>query len=330
MREAILAYFARNSDKTVSGGEMSRELGISRTAVWKHIQTLKKQGYRFDSAPNKGYRLIGVPDQLAAEAIRQAAGDVSILTDIHVHASMDSTQSEIHRLAAADAPHGTLVVAEEQTAGRGRQGRPWLSPPGRGIWMSLLVRPGLPIALAPQMTLVAATALCRTLRRETGVPVGIKWPNDLLARDKKLCGILVESVGEDERIRHMAVGVGIDVHLEERDYPPELRSIATSLLLETGRRFDRSALAGAFLREFDDLYRLYFAEGFSPIRTLWESLSVTLGRRIRHMAGDGLTEGTAERLDENGALVVKTDDGNRVTLYAGEIETIAGNPASMV
>lgn len=128
----------------------------------------------------------------------------------------------------------------------------------------------------------------------------------------------------------MAVGVGIDVHLEAKDYPPELRDIATSLLLETGRRFDRGALAGAFLREFDALYDLYFAEGFAPIRTLWESLSVTLGRRIRHQTGDRLTEGVAESLDERGALVVKTDAGDRVTLHAGEIETIAGNPPSML
>lgn len=330
MREAILAIFARKPNRAVSGEEISRELGISRTAVWKHIQALKKRGYRFESAPNKGYRLTGTPDLLDADAIRQAASGASLLSDIRIHGAIDSTQSEVHRLAASGAPHGTLVVAEEQTEGRGRQGRMWLSPPGRGIWMSLLVRPGMPIALAPQMTLVAATALCRTLRRETGVPVGIKWPNDLLAGDRKLCGILVESVGEDERIRHMAVGVGIDVHLEEGDYPPDLRKIATSLLLETGRRFGRNELSGAFLREFDDLYRLYVAEGFSPIRTLWESLSVTLGRRIRHVAGDRLTEGTAERLDDSGALVVRTDDGERVRLYAGEIETIAGNPASML
>lgn len=330
MREAILAFFAREPERYISGEEISRNLDISRTAVWKHIQTLKKQGYRFDSVPNKGYRLTGMPDKLDADAIRQAAGELSLLADIIIHESVASTQNEVHRLAATGAAHGTLVVAEEQTEGRGRQGRFWLSPPGGGIWMSLLIRPDLPIALAPQMTLVAATALCRTLRRETGASVGIKWPNDLLASDKKLCGILVESVGEDERIRHMAVGVGIDVHLEAKDYPPELRDIATSLLLETGRRFDRGALAGAFLREFDALYDLYFAEGFAPIRTLWESLSVTLGRRIRHQTGDRLTEGVAESLDERGALVVKTDAGDRVTLHAGEIETIAGNPPSML
>lgn len=315
-----MAFFSEAGDRFVSGGELSRKLNVSRTAVWKHIQELKKQGYRFESVPNKGYRLTGRPDRLTAEAIQRAAGPLSVLSDVIVLAETDSTQTEAHRLAAAGAPHGTLVAAEAQTAGRGRQGRFWLSPAGKGIWMSLLIRPPLAVQQAPQLTLVAAVALARSLRRETGAAIGIKWPNDLLAADgRKLCGILVESVGEDERIRHMAVGVGIDCHLEADDYPPDLRGKATSLLLATGRRFDRAALAGAFLREFDALYRLYMEEGFPPIRLLWESLAVTIGKRVRHQAGERVTEGTAERMDDLGGLVVRTDDGRRVTLFAGEI-----------
>jgi BirA family biotin operon repressor/biotin-[acetyl-CoA-carboxylase] ligase len=320
VKDAILACFIEAGDRFVSGEEISRKLNVSRTAVWKHIQELKKRGYRFESSPHKGYRLAGRPDGLSAEAVKLAAGPVSILHDVIVMDEVDSTQTVVHRLAAEGAPHGTLVAAEAQTAGKGRMGRTWLSPAGKGIWMSLLIRPPLPVSLAPQMTLVAAVALCRALRRETGADIGIKWPNDLLSADgRKLCGILVESVGEDERVRHMVVGVGIDCHLEEEDYPPELAGKATSLYLLTGRRFDRAALAGAFLKEFDALYRLYFAEGFDPIRTLWESLSVTIGRRICHRAGDRLTEGVAERMDERGGLVVRTDSGGHVTLLAGEI-----------
>lgn len=323
MRETILKTFIEAPDRYISGEELSRQLNISRTAVWKHIQELKKRGYRFASSPSKGYRLTGRPDAMSAEAIRLSAGPVSVLSDVVVRESVGSTQTEVHRLAAEGAPHGTLVVAEEQTEGRGRQGRFWLSPQGKGIWMSLLIRPPhLPVVLAPQMTLLAAVALCRSLRRETGADIGIKWPNDLLCGGRKLCGILVESVGEDEVVRHMAIGVGIDCHLEESDYPPELAGVATSLLMVTGRRFDRAALAGAFLREFDELYRLYFAEGFLPIRALWESLSVTIGRRIRHRAGDRLTEGVAEQMDERGALIVRTDSGERLALHAGEIEPV--------
>lgn len=322
MREAILALLAGRPDRHVSGEEISKTLNISRTAVWKHIQELKKRGYRFESVPNKGYRLTGFPDRLSPEAIRLAAGQLSTLTEIRVHERLDSTQAEVHRLAASGAPHGTLVVAEEQTAGRGRHGRNWLSPPGKGIWMSLLVRPPLVISAAPQMTLVAATALCRALRRETGAEIGIKWPNDLLSGGKKLCGILVESVGEDEWIRHMAVGIGIDCNLEAEDYPPELAGKATSLLLETGRTFDRGALAGAVLREFDRLYGLYLAEGFSAIRSLWESMSVTIGMRVRHEAGGRLTEGIAEGLDERGALIVRTAEGERAIVMSGEVRVL--------
>jgi len=321
VRDDILACFAEAGDRFVSGEEISRKLNISRTAVWKHIRELRKQGYAFESSPHKGYRLTGRPDRLAAEAIRRAAGPVSVLADVVILERVESTQTEVHRLASAGAPHGTLVAAEEQTAGRGRLGRVWLSPAGKGIWMSLLLRPPITVREAPQMTMVAAVALARTLRRETGTDIGIKWPNDLLAPDgRKLCGILVESVGEDERVRHMAVGVGIDCHLEEADYPPELKEKATSLSLATGRRFDRNALAGAFLREFDGLYRLYLTEGFAPVRALWESLSVTIGRRIRHRSPDGWTEGVAERLDESGGLVVRTDAGKERTIAAGEIE----------
>jgi len=321
VKDDILACFAEAGDRYVSGEEISRRLNVSRTAVWKHIRELRRQGYRFESSPHKGYRLVGRPDALSAEAIRLAAGSVSVLADVVVLGTVDSPQTEAHRLAAAGAPHGTLVAAEEQTAGRGRLGRFWLSPAGKGIWMSLIIRPPITVREAPQMTMAAAVALARTLRRETGADIGIKWPNDLLAGDgRKLCGILVESVGEDERVRHMAVGVGIDCHLEEAAYPPELAGKATSLLMATGRRVDRNALAGAFLREFDAMYRLYLAEGFPPIRMLWESLSVTVGRRIRHRSASGGTEGTAERLDERGGLVVRTDAGERVTLVAGDIE----------
>lgn len=320
MNEQLIRYFEERPGVFLSGELLSQRLQCSRTAVWKHIRELRRQGYRFESVPRKGYRLIDQPDKLSAAAIIGNCTALNILGKLHLHESLDSTQSEAHRLAAAGAAHGTLIVTESQTAGRGRHGRNWFSPSGKGIWMSLLLRPQMSLAFAPQMTLLTAVALCRTARKRLNADVGIKWPNDLLIGGKKISGILVESAGEDERVRYMAVGVGIDCNLTADDYPPELNGKATSLLLETGSRVDRSAFISAFLQEFDDMYGLYTGHGFAPIRTLWESLSVSLAKPIKVKIGERLVEGTAESMDEMGALLVRRQDGETEKIYSGETQ----------
>jgi len=186
--------------------------------------------------------------------------------------------------------------------------------------MSLLLRPSLSLAFAPQMTLLTAVALCRTIRKSLNAEVGIKWPNDLLINGKKISGILVESVGEDERVRYMVIGVGIDCNLDHDDYSAELAGKATSLFLETGEPVDRSSLIAAFVAEFDELYRLYMENGFAPIRTLWESLSVTLGQRISLIIGDRQITGIAEGMDEIGALLIRKDNGEIERVYSGEMQ----------
>jgi len=320
MKERIIAYFDERPDQFMSGEQLSQFLQCSRTAVWKHIQELKKQGYRFESVTSKGYRLIEKPDTLSAATIIAASGQLSVFSQLKLHSTLDSTQSEAHRLAMDGANHGTLIIADSQQSGRGRHGRPWFSPAGQGIWMSLLLRPVLSLNFAPQMTLLTAVALCRTARQSLKANVGIKWPNDLLIDGKKISGILIESVGEDELVRYMVVGVGIDCNMTEDDYPQELTGKATSLLIETGNRINRSNLIVDFLREFDELYNLYMESGFAPIRTLWESHSVTLGNPIKLRIGDRLVEGIAESMDEIGALVVRWPDGSTEKIYSGETQ----------
>ena len=320
MYERIIRYFRDHQQQFVSGQQLSELLQCSRTAVWKHIQQLKNEGYRFESAPRKGYRLIAWPDRLGIGEITAACAECALVRRMHVLHSVDSTQSEAHRLVAAGAGEGTLVVAEEQTAGRGRIGRSWHSPAGKGIWLSLVLTPPITLQFAPQMTLLTAVALCRTIRRECGIDIGIKWPNDLLAHGRKVSGILVESSGEDERIRYMIVGVGISCNLEEADFPEELREKAVSLKMLTGRSFDRAALIGAFLREFEMLYRAYLEKGFEPIRTLWEAFAVTLGKPVRVRSGSAIVEGIAEAIDDRGALLVRRPDGSTAALYSGESE----------
>ncbi|MBY9081681.1 biotin--[acetyl-CoA-carboxylase] ligase [Paenibacillus sp. HN-1] len=233
-----------------------------------------------------------------------------------------STQEAAKELAEQGAPEGTAVMAEEQTGGRGRLGRKWHSPKGKGIWMSAVLRPSIPLQLTPQLTLLAGAAVCAAIRRETGVDAGIKWPNDLLVNGRKLCGILLESCAWPSGLQYTIAGIGISANLTEEDYPEELREIGTSLLIESGQEIDREELARAVLKELETLYGVYLEQGLDPIAALWSEMSVTLGRRVMLRTPEGPQEGTALRLEEDGGLVVRRRDGETETLYAGEIALI--------
>lgn len=304
----------------ISGEEISRKLNISRTAVWKQINKLREAGYEFEAVSRRGYRIVSKPDRLEPTSIQHAIRTSVFGQRIHVLDVTTSTQEEVRTLAEQGAPHGTLVLAEEQTGGRGRQGRKWYSPKGKGIWMSLLLRPKLHITAAPQLTLLCAAAVCRAIRTVTGVEVGIKWPNDLLVNGRKVCGILLESVGEDENIRYCIAGIGIDANVTREELPEELQEVATSLWLESGRKVDRPLLIGAVMEELEKLYKVYMNQGFEPIRQAWEELSVTSGRRIRVRTGRGELVGSAIGLDSHGGLIVKHDDGKQTIIFSGEVQ----------
>ncbi|WP_028539165.1 biotin--[acetyl-CoA-carboxylase] ligase [Paenibacillus sp. J14] len=318
----LLDMLLEHPGQYISGEELSRRLSISRTAVWKQIAKLREEGYEFESAPRRGYRLTRQPDKLSHAGLLHALQGAQMFGKrLKLLDSTPSTQEEVRRLAEEGAPHGTLVLAEEQTAGRGRQGRRWYSPPGKGVWMSLLLRPDRqPLSIAPQLTLLTAVAVCRAIRKVTGVDVGIKWPNDILARGRKLCGIIVESAAEDELIRYAVAGIGIDVNLAASDIPPELEAIATSLLIESGQRIDRTSLIGAVVKELEQLYALYIQEGFAPIGHLWEALSVTLGREIIVHTPNGVLQGMATGLDSSGALLLMDQNGQHFTIFSGEVQ----------
>lgn len=243
---------------------------------------------------------------------------------LNYRGTVSSTQSEAKELAEAGVPEGTAVLAEEQTAGRGRQGRRWHSPKGAGVWMSVVLRPEMELKDTPQLTLLAGVAVCQTIREHTGVQAAIKWPNDLLVGERKICGILVESALSQGQIRYIIAGIGIDVAAAEEDYPEELRRVATSLRIESGGRiFDRVALAENVLTELQKLYRLYAAEGFAPISRMWSGMSATLGRRV--LVGAPETDrvsGIAVALDETGCLVVEDEAGSLHSVHSGEIAWI--------
>ncbi|MEX2416238.1 MAG: biotin--[acetyl-CoA-carboxylase] ligase [Paenibacillaceae bacterium] len=324
MNDLIVQYFMNRPDQFISGEQLSQFLNCSRTAVWKHIQELKKLGYRFESIPRKGYKLTQKPDFYHVVELIAACSSSELGRHIHLYDKLESTQTEAHRLVANGSGHGTLVIAERQTSGRGRMGRPWHSPAGLGIWMSLVITPQLALPFASQITLLTAVVLCRTIRKNYQVDIGIKWPNDLLIQARKVSGILVESSGEDERIRYMVIGVGIGCNMETEDYPAELRGIATSLSMETGVRIDRTQLIASFLEQFEELYKLYLEQGFAPIRILWESLSVSMHKPIRILSGGDWKEGVALGIDEMGALIVRQSNGEALHVYSGETIIDAG------
>ncbi len=304
----------------ISGEEISRRLSISRTAVWKQINKLREEGYEFEAVSRKGYRLVHAPDKLEESSVLDGLQTHSFGRRLKLLEVTSSTQEEARLLAEQGAQEGTLVIAEEQTGGRGRQGRKWFSPAHKGVWMSLLMRPKHPLSFAPKLTLLTAVAVCRAIRKVTGVDAGIKWPNDLLVQGKKVCGILIESVGEDEMIKYCIAGIGIDVNVELAELPPELRTTATSLKIESGKTQSRARLIAAVMNELEQLYNLYEEEGFAPIRHLWEALSVTLGKRVTVKTPQGELGGIAEALDESGALVLLDDTGKTITIFSGDVQ----------
>ncbi|MDP4096618.1 biotin--[acetyl-CoA-carboxylase] ligase [Paenibacillus sp. P96] len=318
--EQLLNMLEAAGASHTSGEEISRMLNVSRTAVWKHVNKLRELGYVIEASPRLGYTLAAKPDKLSTDALSEAIRTDTFGRWLHLFETTVSTQEEAMRLAKQGAPEGSLVLAEEQTGGRGRQGRKFFSPSGKGIWMSVILRPQQPLQYMPQLTLLAGVAVCRAVRRVTDVEAVIKWPNDLLVDGRKICGILLESAVEDQRVRYCIAGIGIDVNLDADDYPEELKHVATSLKEAAGTPIDRTALIAAVMEELEDLYTLYRQEGFKPIGVSWEALSATVGRQVSVRDNGQAVEGTAEGLDASGALLVRRTDGSLVTVFSGDIQ----------
>ncbi|GIP41633.1 bifunctional ligase/repressor BirA [Paenibacillus sp. J45TS6] len=318
----LLDLFDEKSNSFVSGEEISNRLSISRAAVWKQINQLRELGYEFEAVSRKGYRLLYKPDKYEHKDLMQNINTAVFGSRFHLLESTSSTQIEAIKLAEEGAEAGTLVISDMQTSGRGRLGRNWFSPAGKGIWMSLVLRPELPVRFMPQLTLLTGVAVCSAIRKVTGVEAGLKWPNDILISGRKVCGILLEAATEDNKVRYCIAGIGIDVNLSEQDYPEELRSIATSLRMESGTSVSRSKLIGEVMNELEARYLQYEKEGFAPILKEWEALSASLGKQVRSVTLNQVIEGTAIGLSDSGGLIVLTEEGKNSTIFSGEVEII--------
>ena len=318
MRARILKLLRQQSQDYLSGEEISRQLAVSRTAVWKHIRELKNHGYEIEAHPRKGYRLKSRPDLLLPEEIR--AGLATQLLGKHIVHFYDtsSTNNEAKRLAADDAVEGTIVVSEAQTLGRGRLNRGWFSPPGGGVWVSVILRPPFPPQEAPKCTLMAAVATVEAIREASGLNCGIKWPNDILWQGRKLVGILTEMSAEMDAINFVVLGIGINVSLQESDFPEELRNIGASVSMGAEREVSRVEVLQKLLERLEYWYQVVKQEGFEPVLEAWRRESVTLGQPVRVLAGEETYDGVAEELAEDGSLLVRTENGLRRVL-AGDV-----------
>lgn len=319
--DRILTLLRR--EPIVSGEALSAALGVSRAAVWKHVEALRAAGYRIEARRARGYALTAGPDRLLPAEIARHLTTTRFGRRLECFETTDSTNVQAARLAREDAAEGTLVLAERQTQGRGRLGRRWVSPARVNLYASFVLRPRLAPADAPQLALVAAVAVARALTPLAPGRVAIKWPNDCLLDGKKVAGILTEMDAEVDRIRAVVLGIGVNLNAPARAFPAELRSIATSVQLATGVLVDRPRFAAALCATLEDVYDRTVRDGFAVIAPEWESYSCLTGRRVTIDCGGRRSEGTVRGIDATGRLVLDGATGEE-RIMAGDVSIVNG------
>lgn len=319
----ILRALRAAHPSSVSGADLSQKLGISRAAIWARIEALRELSYEIEASPHFGYRLLSAPDLLHADDIMaRLEGIRCIGREVRVFQETASTNDIAEQLAGHGLAEGMVIVAESQTRGRGRLGRTWFSKPSKGLWFSVLLRPEILPQAAPQLTVAAAISLWRAIQLLTGLSAEIKWPNDLLIRGKKISGILTEMKAELDHVKHLIIGVGLNVNHREEDFPPDLRAQASSLALASGQTWNRSDLLVAILREMDRACHRVYSGAFQGLAEEWRQQCTTLGRQVTIRLGDRSIQGLAETIDEEGALLIRTQHGRLERVTGGDVTII--------
>ncbi|MEH7012636.1 biotin--[acetyl-CoA-carboxylase] ligase [Neobacillus niacini] len=320
LRKDLLDAFTNAGEAYLSGQHIAELIGCSRTAVWKHIEELRKEGFELEAVRRKGYRIVKTPEKITANELRLGLKTKFIGKNVHYEESVESTQKIAHRLAYDNAPEGTVIIAEEQLSGRGRMDRKWHSPKYTGIWMSIILRPNISLPKAPQLTLLAAVAIVQAIEDLTGLLPEIKWPNDILIKGKKVTGILTELEAEADRVNSIIIGIGMNVNQTKEDFPIELQGIATSILLEKGERVSRADLIKGIFMNLEKLYLLYLEEGFLPIKLLWEGYAISIGRKITARTLSNSIIGKAQGITDDGVLIIEDEQGKTHHVYSADIE----------
>lgn len=325
IKEKILSQLINAKGEPVSGQKLADELNISRTMIWKHLKSIEEDGYVIEAIKKKGYVLQSIPDIVTPEQIIPNLNTKQLGRTIDYYTTCESTQIIAADKAREGAPHGTVVIAEEQTDGRGRLDRSWNSTANKGIWMSVIIRPAISPQFAAQFTLVSAVAITQAIQEVTNLTPEIKWPNDILINGKKVTGILTELQADMDIVHSIIIGIGVNVNQEQSAFEESIQKTATSLKIENGEEIDRSLLASKILYYLEKYGDLYVENGFKPIKILWESHNCTIGKRIRATTLRETLEGVALGITNDGVLEIKLDSGEIRGVYSADIHLLGKN-----
>lgn len=313
----ILAYL-RNGEEYVSGDHIAAGMGISRTAVWKHVNSLEALGYRITKLKGKGYRLTESPDRLYPWEVERHLMTETLGKQVIYEDVVDSTNTFAFGLALRDEPEGTCVIAETQKSGKGRLGREWFSPVMKNLYMSVILRPSIPPAHVYPITFLSSLAVDETLTTLTGIKPTLKWPNDVLIGHRKVCGTLLELSTEPDMVRFVIVGIGLNINMMESEMNEEIKAKATSLLMETKKPFERAKVCGILLTSLEKYYRLFQKEGAERICSIWEERADIRGKLLEITQFGESYRGVSEGIDRDGAMLLKID-GTVRKIIAGDV-----------
>jgi len=310
----------KQKDGYVSGGELCVRFRVTRAAVWKQIQELRRRGYRIEGVPSTGYRLLSVPDILSeSEILCGCPKGKRIGAKIHVLETTVSTNEYAWLLAEGGAREGEVVIAEEQTGGKGRRGRVWASPGGVNLYTSLILRPRILPHQAPLITLLASVAIAQVVREGYAIEAAIKWPNDVLVEGKKVAGILSEMSAEADGVHFLILGIGVNLNMTSDMFPSEMLYPGTSLCVVTGRKVNRASFAGALYTMLDYWYDVFLQEGSTPVRDAWLKACVHHGQILGVETAAGIRKGWFAGLGEDGCLLLKTSQEGVERIHAGDV-----------
>jgi len=322
VRDRILSLLRQAGDGFVSGEEISRGAGVSRTAVWKQIGQLRRAGYVIDGLPSQGYRLAAAPDLLTPEEIEPHLATRWMGRRMIYLQETDSTNLRAREIGDAGEPEGLVVLADGQSAGRGRLGRRWISPPGLNLYASVLLRPDIGPGEASQLTFLAAAAVARTVAAAGDLRPTVKWPNDVLLDGRKTAGILSEMNAETEKVNYVILGIGVNLNMSADQFPEDLRFPATSVALAAGRPIPRAVFAANLMGQLEELYLVYKQHGFAPVKAAWEEHFDWQGQMVAvENPGGGLT-GRVVGIDEVGALLLRMENGTLHQVVAGDVRPV--------
>jgi BirA family biotin operon repressor/biotin-[acetyl-CoA-carboxylase] ligase len=316
--EELITFLQKNRQIQLSTKQISEELGIHPYVLYQLVKELRRWGFKISLEKGKGYQLLEVPDFLLPSEIKKHLKTKILGKEVLCYRTIGSTNNLAFRLAESGAQEGTLIVADEQTKGRGRMGRNWYSPPKLGLWMSLILRPDIPPSKAPSLSICAGLALAQAIGEITGLDAKTKWPNDCLLNGRKVGGVLLELSAELDRINFMIAGIGVNVNHQFGDFPKNLSAIATSLRIESGNDVPRVKLLSAFMEKFEAIYLDFKKNGLSPQRSLIKKFSFHLGTKVTVKYGREKIEGIAEDIDDNGSLIIRVGKEKKV-VTTGEV-----------